>query len=109
MTARLNYYQIAPEAAAPLVALEKYLNSTGLDPVLLEILKLRASQINGCAFCVDMHLRTLRELGEDDQRMGMTTVWREATCFSNRERAALEWTEAVTLLAEARVPDAVYE
>lgn len=109
MTARLNYYQASPEAVAPLVALEKYLSSTGLDPVLLEIVKLRASQINGCAYCVDMHLRKLRELGEDDQRMGMITVWWEATCFSGRERAALAWTEAVTLVAETRVPDAVYE
>lgn len=109
MTARLNYFKASPKAIAPLVELEKYLHSTSLDPRLLELVKLRASQINGCAFCVDMHLKKLRELGEDDQRMGMTTVWREATCFSSRERAALEWTETVTLLAETHVPDDVYE
>jgi AhpD family alkylhydroperoxidase len=89
--------------------LEKVVESSMLEPLLLEIVKLRASQINGCAYCVDMHPTEARAIGEDEQRLYLVAVWREAPFFTPRERAALAWTEALTLLPETGAPDDVYE
>ena len=90
-------------------ALEIASRKLGLEPALLELVKLRASQINGCAFCVDLHTRDARAAGESDERMHLVCVWHEAPVFSPRERAALAWTEALTRIADTHVPDDVYE
>lgn len=88
---------------------QRYVDHSGLEELLLELLKLRASQINGCAYCVDMHSKDARALGESEQRLYAVAVWREAPFFTDRERAALAWTEAVTLIAQTGVPDDVYQ
>ena len=106
---RLDYRKIAPEAFAILGQLSDYGRSCGLDHGLVELVKLRASQINGCANCVQLHAGALRKLGESETRLQLVVVWREAPCFSAAERAALAWAEAVTLVADGPVPDAVYE
>ena len=85
-----------------------YVRESGLEPPLLELVRLRASQINGCAYCMDMHTKDARAHGETEQRLYATTVWRETPFFSERERAALEWTEALTEIARGHVPDEVY-
>jgi AhpD family alkylhydroperoxidase len=92
-----------------MLQLEKHVTTNDLPHNLRELIKLRASQINGCAYCVDMHSRDLRKSGETEQRLNLLCVWRESPLFSDAERAALAWTEAVTLVAESRVPDDVYE
>jgi AhpD family alkylhydroperoxidase len=92
-----------------MLALEKASGSTGLEPSLRELVKLRASQINGCAFCVDMHSRDARKAGETDERLALVCVWPEATCFTPRERAALLWTETLTRLADGPVDDEDFE
>ena len=89
--------------------LQRHLDTSTLEPLLMELVKIRASQINGCAYCVDMHTLDARALGETEQRLYCLPVWREAPFYSDRERAALEWTEALTLLAETHVPDEVFE
>ncbi len=110
MQPRLDYAALAPGALKALLQLEAYINhSTGLDPILLNLLRLRASQLNGCAYCIDMHSKDLRALGETEQRLYLLDAWREAPFYSDRERASLEWTEAVTLVSETHVPDDVYE
>ena len=108
MQARLDFYKASPDATKALIALEGAISKFGLDPKLMELLKLRASQINGCAFCVDMHSSDARKKGEDERRLHGVTVWRETPFFSAKERAALAWTEAVTLVAQSHVPDDVY-
>ncbi len=108
MSARLDYHNINPPALKPLRALEAYLRGCGLEVPLLELMKIRASQINGCAYCLDMHTKDARARGETEQRIYALNAWREAPFFTKRERAALDWTEAVTLVAETHVPDAVY-
>jgi AhpD family alkylhydroperoxidase len=90
-------------------AIERYVRQCLLDPQLLELVKLRASQINGCAYCVDMHTKDARARGETEQRLYAVVVWREAPFFTQRERAALAWTEAVTLVSRDQVPDDVFE
>ena len=90
-------------------ALQQFVDSCGLERPLLELVKMRASQINGCAYCLDMHSKDARALGETEQRLYLLDAWREAPFYTNRERAALEWTESVTLVAESHVPDEVYE
>ena len=90
-------------------ALEHYVHQSGLDPKLLELVKLRASLINGCAYCVDMHTKVARSLGETEQRLDEVGLWREAPFYTERERAALAWTEAVTLVSIDHVPDGVYQ
>jgi AhpD family alkylhydroperoxidase len=90
-------------------ALEHYVHQSGLDPKLLELVKLRASLVNGCAYCVDMHTKVARSLGETEQRLYEVSLWREAPFYTERERAALAWTEAVTLVSIDHVPDDVYE
>ena len=106
---RIDYRRIAPEAISTMLDMQQYVDHCSLEKQLLELAKLRASQINGCAYCVDMHSKDLRALGETEQRLYAVVVWREAPFFSNRERAALAWTEAVTLVSETGVPDDVYE
>jgi AhpD family alkylhydroperoxidase len=107
--ARLNYGERFPELRKAMWALEHYVHQSGVDPKLLELIKLRASQINGCAYCVDMHTKVARSLGETEQRLYAVSVWEEAPFFTERERAALAWAEAVTLVSVDHVPDAVYD
>lgn len=109
MEPRLNAFQIAPQAYPAISALQKYVDSCGLERPLLELVRLRASQINGCAFCLDMHTKVARALGETEQRLYLVSAWRESPFYTDRERAALEWTESVTLVGETHVPDEVYE
>jgi AhpD family alkylhydroperoxidase len=108
MEPRLNYAQVAPGVLEAMRALEAYAQRSGLEPALLELIKTRASQINGCAYCLDMHTKDARARGESEQRLYGLSAWREAPYYSERERAALAWTEAVTLVGESHVPDAVY-
>jgi AhpD family alkylhydroperoxidase len=91
------------------LGLEEYANNCGLERTLLDLVRLRASQINGCAYCIDMHSKDLRAEGESEQRLYLLDAWREAPFYTDRERAALAWTEAVTLVADGHVPDDVYE
>jgi len=98
-----------PKFFQRLLAVEAAVHAGGLDAKLLHLVKLRASQINGCAYCIDMHTKDARADGETEQRLYMVDAWREAPFYSDRERAALEWTESVTLVATTRVPDAAYE
>ncbi len=109
MKARLDFRKASPKANTAMSALHDFVRSCGLDHALLELVKLRASQINGCAHCIDMHTKELRAEGESEQRLYLLNAWRESPFYSDRERAALAWTEAVTLLADGSVPDAVYE
>ena len=109
MDARLDYRQLHPEIAAAMVELSRRASQSGLEPALLELVRLRASQINGCAFCVDMHTKDARAAGESEQRLYAVAVWEEAPFFTARERAALRWTEAVTLVSHDHIPDQVYE
>jgi AhpD family alkylhydroperoxidase len=101
-------FEVAPDAREALRGLETYLARCGLPRRLVELVKLRVSMINGCAFCVDMHWRALREAGEPEPRLYGLCAWREATAYSGPERAALAWAEAVTALGAGGVPDAVY-
>jgi AhpD family alkylhydroperoxidase len=109
MTMRLNYGVAAPEAVKAMLDLEQAVKDTGLEPSLMHLIKLRASQINGCAYCIDMHNREARADGESQQRLDLISVWRETNFFNDREKAALAWTEALTLIAETHAPDADYE
>jgi len=106
---RFDYGNASPGARDAMLALERYVRNCGLDHRLLELVKVRASQINGCAYCLDMHTKDARALGESEQRLYATAAWRETPFFSARERAALAWTEAVTLISRDQVPDDVYE
>ena len=109
MKSRLNFYQAAPDTMKALEALEAHVRGCGLEQSLIELVKTRASQINGCAFCINMHTQDARKQGETEQRLYLLNAWREAPVYSDRERAALAWTEAVTLVSETHVPDDVYE
>lgn len=109
MKARIDYKTVAPEAYTAMSAVERYVRQSGLEHSLIKLIKVRASQINGCAFCIDMHTKDARAHGETEQRLHLVSVWREAPFFSDRERAALAWAEAVTLVGESHVPDEVYE
>ncbi len=106
---RLDYAKAAPGAREAMYAVEKYVRECGLERRLLELVKLRASQINGCAYCVDMHTKDARAHGETEQRLYAVVVWREAPFFTERERAALAWTEAVTLVSRGQVRNSVFE
>jgi AhpD family alkylhydroperoxidase len=101
--------KLAPGAYHAMLGLEKYARESGLEPSLLELVKLRASQINGCAHCMDMHTKDARAAGETEQRLYVLQGWREAPFYNERERAALEWTEAVTLISQNHVPDELYQ
>jgi AhpD family alkylhydroperoxidase len=109
METRFDGMKVAPGAFQALYGLEQYLHGCGLEEKLLHLIKLRASQINGCAYCLDMHWKDLRAIGEQEQRLYSLDAWRECPYYTERERAALAWTEAVTLVAEGHVPDSVYE
>jgi AhpD family alkylhydroperoxidase len=106
---RIDYRLFGQEALQAMLALEKYLSGCGFDHKFMHLLKLRASQINGCAYCIDMHAIDARAAGETEQRLYALDAWRETPFFDDRERAALAWIEAVTLVAQGHVPDAVYE
>jgi AhpD family alkylhydroperoxidase len=108
MEARLNPYKLAPGAYQALSNMEKYVKESGLERPLLELVKMRASQINGCAFCLAMHSRDARRAGESEDRLFLLDAWHEAPVYTPRERAALAWTEAVTLVSETHVPDEVF-
>jgi len=109
MQPRIDYRKFAPRALKAMMELEEYISECGLDRKLIHLLKMRASQINGCAFCIDMHSIDARALGETEQRLYALDAWRESPFFSDRERAALEWVEAVTLVSESHVPDEIFE
>jgi AhpD family alkylhydroperoxidase len=109
MQPRLNFFATGPEATKALSGLEQHIARTGIERNLLELVRLRASQINGCAFCIDKHAADAGKAGEGDRRLATVAVWRETPFFSDRERAALEWTESLTLVADTHVPDDVWE
>jgi AhpD family alkylhydroperoxidase len=109
MERRFDYRNFSAEPIQAMLALEKYIATCGLDHGFIHLLKLRASQINGCAFCIDMHSIDARAAGESEQRLYALNAWREAPFFTDRERAGLAWVEAVTLVSETHVPDAVYD
>src|SRR5262245_43491648 len=109
MKPRINYAKAAPGVYEAMDALDQYLARCGLERALLYLVQLRASQINGCAYCLDMHWKDLRAAGEDEQRLYSLDAWRETPYYSERERAALAWAEAVTLVAEHHVPQRDYE
>lgn len=108
MQARLDPRKVAPEAMKVVSALHTYVRKSGLGHNLLELVKLRASQMNGCAWCMDMHTKELRAAGESEQRLYLLSAWRECPFYSERERAALAWTEALTSLTDGNVPDEVF-
>jgi AhpD family alkylhydroperoxidase len=108
MKQRIDAGAISPEGYRSMVALQAYVDKSRLEPAMMELVKIRASQINGCAFCLIMHTRDAKKHGESDERMHLLAAWREAPVYSARERAALAWTEAVTLVAEGHVPDDIY-
>ena len=109
MAMRLNYGVVAPEAIKAMIGLEQAVKGMGLEPTLFHLIKLRASQINGCAYCIDMHNREARADGEAQQRLDLLSAWRETNFFDEREKAALAWTEALTLIADTHAPDADYD
>ncbi len=109
MNPRIDYKRVAPEAYRAMAGLEAYLKDCTIEKPLRELVKLRASQINGCAFCIDMHTKDARAAGETEQRLYALSAWRETPFFSDRERAALAWTEAVTMVGQTHVADDVYE
>lgn len=110
MNARLNYAQIAPEAYNAVRSLNDHVvHKSGLDPLLIDLIKLRASQINGCAFCVDMHAKEARAHGASEQWIIMVSAWQESPVFTAKERAVLGWTESLTRIADTRAPDDAYE
>jgi len=109
MEPRIAYTKYSPNALHAMYALEKHLKSSTIEEKLLHLIKLRASQINGCAYCIDMHALDARALGDTEQRLYALNAWRETPFFTLRERAALEWTESLTLVAQTHVPDDVYE
>ena len=109
MEPRINYGNVSPDAIKAMRELEKYVASSGLERPLYELVKTRASQINGCAYCLDMHTKDARKAGETEQRLYALSAWRETPFFTERERAALEWTEALTVISQNNVPDSLYE
>lgn len=109
MEPRIDYYKTAPDAVKPLLEIENYVRNSGLEHRMLELIKTRASQINGCAYCLDMHTKDARAVGETEQRLYALPAWQETPFYTERERAALAWTEAVTLVADGHVPDDLFE
>jgi AhpD family alkylhydroperoxidase len=108
MKARLDPRRVAPEALQALLGVQNYVNGCGIEHSLLELVKYRVSQMNGCAWCMDMHTKDARAAGEAEQRLYLLSAWRECPFYSERERAALSWTESVTQLADGNVPDEVF-
>lgn len=109
MTTRLNYYAVEPKAVQAMVQLEAAVRESGLEYSLIELVKMRASQINGCAFCLHMHSQDARKAGETEDRLHLIAAWRESSLYTPRERAALAWTESLTRVADTGAPDADYE
>jgi len=109
MSTRLDFINANPAAVQALMTVEAHIAKSRLGKPLAELVRLRASQINGCAFCMDMHVSDARKGGEDERRLATLPAWRETTFFSEREQAALAWTESVTRVADTHVPDAVWE
>ena len=109
MSVRVNYAKAFPEGVHAILNLEKVIRASGLEPSLLELVKLRASQMNGCAYCLDMHSKDARAAGETEQRLYALSAWRETSFYTPRERAALAWTEAITNIQQGHAPDTVYE
>ena len=109
MEQRLDFYKANPAAIKSLLGVEERIGKSALEKSLTELVRLRASQINGCAYCVDMHTSDARKGGETERRLATVVVWRETPFFTDRERAALEWTEALTLVSHDHVPDAVWQ
>jgi AhpD family alkylhydroperoxidase len=109
METRIDWARLAPGAARAVMGVELYVRGSGLEPELVELVKLRASYMNGCAYCVDMHTKDARAAGETEQRLYAVPVWRETPFFTPRERAALAWTEAVTAMGHGGVPDALFD
>jgi AhpD family alkylhydroperoxidase len=109
MQPRLDYMKASPAIMKAVLALETAVQKSGLDPILIDLVKLRASQINGCAFCIHMHSNDLRARGESEDRMHLLAAWHESPLYSERERAALAWTDALTLISQTHAPDDVYE
>lgn len=109
MTARMNYWAVAPELMDAVLGLEKAAANAGLEPSLYELIKIRASQINGCAFCLQMHTSDARKAGESEQRLYLLSAWRESSFYTPRERAALAWTEALTRVSVEGAPDEIYQ
>lgn len=109
MASRIEYGRISPAGISRMRDLENYVRQCGLETSLLELVRLRASQVNGCAYCVDMHTKDARAEGETEQRLYAVSVWEETPFFSERERAALAWTEALTRVGQSHVPDALYQ
>jgi AhpD family alkylhydroperoxidase len=108
MEQRLDFYKANPAAIKAMIGVEERIGKSALEKSLTELVRLRASQINGCAYCVDMHTTDARKGGESERRLATVVVWRETPFFTDRERAALEWTEALTLVSQEHVPDAVW-
>ena len=109
MKPHMNFYQAAPDTMKALGALEAQVQASGLEKSLIELVKTRASQINGCAYCISVHTADARKQGETEERLYLLNAWRESPLYTERERAALAWTEAVTLIAETHAPDDLYE
>jgi AhpD family alkylhydroperoxidase len=109
MEARIDLMHVSPGIMHAMLGLERQVQKAGLDSKLLDLVRMRASQINGCAFCLDMHSKDARANGETEQRLYGLEAWRETPYYAARERAALEWTEALTLVSESHVPDELYE
>ncbi|MBS0192214.1 MAG: carboxymuconolactone decarboxylase family protein [Phycisphaerales bacterium] len=109
MTQRMDYARAAPEIFRGMLGVEKALHSGGIEPRLLHMIKLRASQINGCAYCMDMHWKDAKAAGETEERLYMLNAWRESPLYSDRERAAMAWVEAVTNITVGHAPDDLYE
>jgi AhpD family alkylhydroperoxidase len=105
---RINYAAVAPQALAAMYGLQQAVNNSGLEHSLLELVKMRVSQLNGCAFCIDMHFRDAKKAGEKDERLYLLDAWREAPIYTAREQAALQWAEALTRLGEHGVPDEIF-
>lgn len=106
---RINYSKVAPDSMKGLLEMEKYVHDSGLDPVIFELAKYRASQINGCAYCMDMHTKDARAAGETEQRLYCLSAWREVSFYTEKEKAALAWTEALTLVSNNDMPASLYE
>ncbi len=109
MQPRLDIQKIAPQAYRAMAGLESYVRNSGLEPALLELVKIRASLINGCAYCIDMHTKDARGGGESEQRLYALAAWRETPFFTDREQAALAWTEELTIISQNHAPDSIYE
>jgi AhpD family alkylhydroperoxidase len=109
MKPRMNYYAAAPETIKAIAAIEPVIAASGLEASLIELVKIRASQINGCAYCIHMHSKDARAKGEIEERLYLLNAWRESPLYTDRERAALAWTEALTLVSETHAPDQAYE